>query len=258
MRTEMVSTLLESTSDGELTDEVQRLARSERESTASLVAHLAEFDARRLYLGEGFPSLFVYCTEILRLSEHEAYNRIEAARLARRFPSVVDLVATGALNLTTVRLVAPHLTKENEAALLAEVSYKSKREAEEVIVRCAPRPMVPSSIRKLPSPGRKEVSPRPPVLASPGGCEHVSGEVSEHVSGVVAASGLTAGGLENETGPTGGLPAPEAHPVTDVVSAAPVPALSPARSSARWRRRGSRSASRPRPRPARSCALRWT
>ena len=218
MSIEMVSTRPESMSDGELTAEVQRLARSERESTASLVAHLAEFDARRLYLGEGCPSLFVYCTEVLRLSEHEAYNRIEAARLARRFPSVIDLVATGALNLTTARLVAPHLTKENEAALLAEVSYKSKREAEEVIVHYAPRPMVPSSIRRLPSPGRKEVAPGPPVLPSPVG--------SEQVAGAAVASGVPAGGLETEIQPMGDSPAAEAHPVTDAVCARTLPAMS--------------------------------
>jgi hypothetical protein len=63
---------------------VQDLAHSERKATAQLVAHLSELDARKLYLGAGFPSLFTYCCEILRLSEAEAYNRIEAARAAQR------------------------------------------------------------------------------------------------------------------------------------------------------------------------------
>jgi len=139
-------------SDEELTSEVQRLARSERESTAALVAHLAEFDARRLWLGAGFPSLFMYCTEVLRLSEHEAYNRIEVARLGRRFPRVLALVGKGALNLTTARLLAPHLTNENQERLLAETSDKSKREVEEILVRYFPRPDVPPSVRRVPTP----------------------------------------------------------------------------------------------------------
>ena len=86
-------------------DEVAQLARSERRTTVALIAHLAELDARRLYLRAGYPSLFVYCTQVLRLSEGGAYNRIEAARLARRFPAALDLLAQGLLNLGTLRLL---------------------------------------------------------------------------------------------------------------------------------------------------------
>src|SRR6186997_1756826 len=114
-------------SDAELADEMMRLARSERTTTARLIAHLAEFDARRLYLGAGFRSLFAYCVEVLGLSEHETYNRIEATRVARRFPAVLDLLRAGSLNLTTVRLLSPHLTDENGAELLAEAAGKGKR-----------------------------------------------------------------------------------------------------------------------------------
>src|SRR5438128_10694673 len=64
------------------------IARCEREATASVIAHLAELDARRLYLGAGFSSLFTYCCDVLHLSEPAAYNRIEAARAARRFPAI--------------------------------------------------------------------------------------------------------------------------------------------------------------------------
>ena len=72
-------------SDADLLHRVVVLATREREATVELVAHLAELDARRLYLGEGFGSLFSYCTGALRLAEHAAYNRIEAARASRRF-----------------------------------------------------------------------------------------------------------------------------------------------------------------------------
>jgi hypothetical protein len=139
-------------SDTELTAEVARLAWRAREATTSLIAHLAEFDARRLYLGAGFGSLFIYCVEVLRLSEHEAYNRIEAARLIRRFPVVLDRLGEGALNLTTVRLLAPHLSPDNHEELLAAAAGKTKREVEELIVQYIPRPDVPSSVRKVPAP----------------------------------------------------------------------------------------------------------
>jgi hypothetical protein len=67
---------------------VKMLAAGERQTTAALIGALAELDARRLYLGEGFSSLFTYCTQALHLSEHAAYNRIEAARMARKWPVI--------------------------------------------------------------------------------------------------------------------------------------------------------------------------
>jgi hypothetical protein len=47
-------------SDEELESQLKSLARGEREATARLIAHLAEFDERRLYRAAGFPSLFNY------------------------------------------------------------------------------------------------------------------------------------------------------------------------------------------------------
>src|SRR5262245_30269674 len=73
-------------SDGELLGRVHEAIRDERIATARVIALLMELDARRLYLGEGCSSLFTYCTQVLHLSEHAAYNRIETARAARRFP----------------------------------------------------------------------------------------------------------------------------------------------------------------------------
>ena len=100
-------------SDGELLLEVKRLAAHERASTAQLIASIAELDARRLYLGQGYSSLFTYCTQCLHLSEHAAYGRIEAARAARRWPIILELLSEGAVTLTTVCLLASHLTNEN-------------------------------------------------------------------------------------------------------------------------------------------------
>ena len=55
-------------SDDELVARVKHLAERERKATASLIAHLAELDERRLYLAEGCSSMFTYCTGVLHLS----------------------------------------------------------------------------------------------------------------------------------------------------------------------------------------------
>lgn len=137
--------------DDELTIAVRRFATEERTSTAQLVAHLAEFDARRLHLAAGFSSLFTYCCEVLRLSEHSTYNRIEAARAARRFPTIIDRLAEGSLNLTNIRLLAPHLTAENHRQLLDEAVGRSRRAVEELVARVSPRPDVSTTIRRVPA-----------------------------------------------------------------------------------------------------------
>src|SRR4026209_2479513 len=108
-----------SLTDSELVTEVGRLAHTEREATVALIVHLAEFDARRLFEGEGFSSTFKYCLEVLRLSEDAAFNRIEAARAARRYPVVLDMLTAGTLSPTTARMLARHLTEQNHDALLA-------------------------------------------------------------------------------------------------------------------------------------------
>ena len=103
--------------DRELIDATGRAAADERRATVELLALLGEVDARRLYLSEGFSSLFVYCTQELKLSEHEAYHRIEAARAARAFPIILVRLRERALTLTTVTLLRPHLTPVNADAL---------------------------------------------------------------------------------------------------------------------------------------------
>jgi hypothetical protein len=135
-----------------LLQETARLAASERSATVQLISAIAEVDARRLYLGEGCSSLFVYCTRVLRLSEHAAYGRIEAARAARRFPRIGELLAEGALTLTAVTLLGRHLTSDNAGQVLEAARFKTKREVEEIVAAMRPRPDVVASVRKLPPP----------------------------------------------------------------------------------------------------------
>ena len=138
--------------DAELVARVEALAKRERGATALLVAHLAELDTRDVYLRAGYSSLFTYCRDALALSEHEAYNRIEVARAARRFPVILELLAAGSVNLTTVRLLGPHLTPENHRGVLESARGMKRTEVEEIVARLAPFPEAPSFVRKLPAP----------------------------------------------------------------------------------------------------------
>jgi len=148
-------------SDSQLIAEVKTLAAAERRATSQLIAALVELDERRLYLGEGCSSLFAYCTQVLHLSEHAAYGRIEAARIARRFPVVLDQLADGSLTLTAIALLGPGLTAENHHELLAAARHKSKREVEQLVAAIRPQPDAPVIVRRLPSPGDTEQADAP-------------------------------------------------------------------------------------------------
>src|SRR3970040_1359697 len=76
------------------------LVAKDRATTAALLAHLAEVDARRLYLPAAYPSMYAYCVHALGLSEDAAFKRIHAARTARRFPALDQ----GRLHLSAVIL----------------------------------------------------------------------------------------------------------------------------------------------------------
>jgi hypothetical protein len=150
-------------SDAELVAAVATLAVAETRTTVALIAHLAELEARQLHLEAGYPSMFAYCVRVLRLSEGGAYNRIEAARTAREFPVVLDLLEQGRLNLASLRLLAPHLTTANHEGLLAAGEGKSKREVQALLATAFPRPDVAPSIRKV----AERTGPQDPAVSAP-------------------------------------------------------------------------------------------
>ena len=141
--------LLKDRSDQELIDGVFAAITREFEDVAAVIAHLAEMDTRNLFAGEGSSSLKTYCMEVLRLTEDQAYSRIAVARVAQKFPVVLDLLADGLVHLTAVDRLGPSLTQENHLAILEEATLKSMAQVEEIVARLRPKPPVPSSIRKL-------------------------------------------------------------------------------------------------------------
>ena len=145
---------LKSLSDDRLLASLTVAITRSRCATAEVVAHIAEVDARRLYAREACSSMFVYCVERLRMSEHEAYLRINVARATREHPVLLEMIADGRLNLSGVCELAKHLTAANRDDVLARATGKTKRQIQELVAELAPKPDVPDRIRKLPSPAK--------------------------------------------------------------------------------------------------------
>ena len=72
------------TADALLNEFTTSVAR-DRDATVELLIRLGAIDARQLYLAQACPSMYAYCTQVMRMSENSAFQRIRAARAARRF-----------------------------------------------------------------------------------------------------------------------------------------------------------------------------
>ncbi len=145
-----------------LLDRVAELLAREREVTAELILCLAEVLRRHLYAVEGYPSMHAYCVGALGLSEDEAGRRIRVVRMARRFPQILAMIADGRLHLSGVCLLAPHLTHDNAAELLAAAARRSKRQIEQLLAERFPQEDVPALVGPI-GPAAEPADPKKSV-----------------------------------------------------------------------------------------------
>jgi hypothetical protein len=152
-------------SDDELIVRLKRCVANDRKSTALLVEHFGEVSARGLYRDQGYPSMFTYAVHALRMSESEAGLRIRVARLGRKFPEALRMLARGELHMTALKLLAPVLTHDN-VGLLHEARFKTKQQVLDLLAKHFPKPDAPARNRKLPS-RTAAVAPRPAAVQVP-------------------------------------------------------------------------------------------
>ena len=125
--------------DADLLRRLALLVTQDNVTTAQLLSHIAEVDARRLYLPAGYDSMQAYCVRGLHLAEGSASKRIWAARTAREFPAIFSAVAEGRLHLSAVCLLAPCLTKANAGELVAAATHQTKAAIERLLAERFPR-----------------------------------------------------------------------------------------------------------------------
>src|SRR5580704_2770663 len=149
-------------SDEELLSSLSAVCFEARRLLGRLLLHLIEVETRRLDLRSACSSLFDFCLRRLRMSEGEAVRRIEAARLVKRFPSLLGHVERGEIHLTALGLLRDHFTDDNVSDLVAAARGKTKVQLQELIAARAPKPDVLPTITALPA---QSVSPSEPSPA---------------------------------------------------------------------------------------------
>src|SRR5688572_23263294 len=136
-------------SDAELLTATRGLVGRSNQLLASLLAHLGEVEARGIHRTRACASLYGYCIYELRFSEDEAFRRVTAARLVRRFPALLDAVASGELHLTGLLMLGPLLTADNLVEVLARAKHRTKKELARLVRILDPLPQVPPRIEPL-------------------------------------------------------------------------------------------------------------
>jgi 5-methylcytosine-specific restriction endonuclease McrA len=217
---------LQAVSDDELLRRLGQLVRQSRRTEADVVAHIGEVEERRLFARFAFSSMYAYCTEALHFTEAEAYRRITVARAARKHPALLEMLRDGRLHLTGLALLLPRLTPANRDEVLLRATHASKREIEELVAELAPRPDVPSRIRKLPE--AREARREPcgpaalPLRAVTGSGLAAAPRPARHVLPEVVAMGTTSPVTGSELFPERVAPRGSASATADEAELSPL------------------------------------
>ncbi|MBI1862179.1 MAG: HNH endonuclease [Deltaproteobacteria bacterium] len=127
--------MFENICDETLLVETKTAVLKEKTQTSRVLDYLGEVDRRRLWLKEGYASLYDFCIRYLGYSEGETHRRIQACRLSQKVVEVKPLLENGTLSLTSLTLLSPVLEKSNAQDLLPKVINKPSREVADILAK---------------------------------------------------------------------------------------------------------------------------
>jgi len=141
-------------SNSALIAQLRELVARERMLVSEVLHHLLEVEERKLFLEQGYSSLFAFCTGELGFSEPEAQLRIQSMRLLRVVPEVAEKIECGELSMSVAAKIQSAARREDLAPkevedLVCDLSGSSKREAEKELAKRYPEPPKPERARPV-------------------------------------------------------------------------------------------------------------
>jgi hypothetical protein len=119
----------------QLIESARRLAFTRIKADRNLVGVLAEVDKCRCFKKLGYPSLFVFAVNDLKLSEEQAYPLITLARKGNIAPAFLKALVSGELSIGIANRVVSAITKENAEELIEYAKTHSAREVNKEVER---------------------------------------------------------------------------------------------------------------------------
>ena len=114
-------------SNKELLFQTKFLVQKERNLHIQVLHHLEEIDSRKLYLEQGFSSLFDYAVKELGYSEGAAYRRIKAMKLCRDVPETESRLKSGRLSLSSACQLQAFFEKQDKKTKLEKNIQQKER-----------------------------------------------------------------------------------------------------------------------------------
>ena len=118
-------------------------ARGFQKAECELVDALMAVDREKTFLKLGYPSLYVYATQALNLSESVAYAVMAVARKAREVPELREAIHHRDLSVSKAKKIVSVLTAANQGEWLKKAETLSTRELEKEVARENPKEATP-------------------------------------------------------------------------------------------------------------------
>jgi len=133
----------------DLLENLDSLNEKERKLKVKVLLYLREIDRRKLYLEEGFSSMFNFCVKYLKYSESTAVRRIKAERALGRSKRVINMLLSGEMTITGLSKIEPICRPENTEAILEKAAGCSCRELDILKAHYCPSEPKPEKVRPV-------------------------------------------------------------------------------------------------------------
>src|ERR1700761_8650759 len=113
-------------------------AKNYQKSELKLIDILQRVDEKRIWAIRNYPSLHVYLTAALKLSDDNAYKFARVSRKCAEVPELKTAIARGNLNLSTASRLSHVITSENSSEWIEKGTNLKQRELDKEIVAVNP------------------------------------------------------------------------------------------------------------------------
>ncbi|MBL6990774.1 MAG: HNH endonuclease [Bacteriovoracaceae bacterium] len=123
-------------SDKQLVAGIKIKVKEEKLIVAEVLNYLEEIDKRKVFVDYGTPSLFKFCTRILKYSDAEAAIRVKTIRAIKVAPIIKQKIQDGSLNLTTAASIDSFFKNnrdQNKDKIVEKVCGRSTTEVKNIL-----------------------------------------------------------------------------------------------------------------------------
>ena len=133
----------------DLLENLDSLNQRERKLKVNVLLYLREIDRRKLYLEQGYSSMFDFCIKYLKYSESTAVRRIKAERALGRSKRIIKMLLSGEMTVTGLSRIEPICRPENTEAILEKAAGCSCRELDILRARHCPSEPKPEKVKPV-------------------------------------------------------------------------------------------------------------